>query len=265
MEMEEFYKFALEVAYKAGEEIMHFFSKPHQISYKGDINLVTEADLASERFIKESIYIKYPKHAILAEESGLKEGEKADITWIIDPLDGTTNFAHGLPWFCVSIGLEIKGEIVLGAIYNPVLKEMFSALKGQGAFLNEKPIKVSQTQELIKGLLATGFPYDIQQHPEPVMTRFHRMIMHARGVRRAGSAALDLCYVACGRFDGFWEERLHPWDTAAGMLIVQEAGGKVSDFAGNPYSIYDKEILATNGFLHENMLKVLEIDVSRRA
>lgn len=262
--MEDFYQFALEVTYKAGEEVMRFFFKPHQISYKGEINLVTEADLASERLIKEHIYTKYPQHTILAEESGLKEGERGDMRWIIDPLDGTTNFAHGLPWFCISIALEVKGEIVLGVIYNPVLKEMFSALKGHGAFLNEKPIRVSQTQELIKALLATGFPYDIQQHPEPVMTRFHQMIMHARGIRRAGSAALDLCYVACGRFDGFWEERLHPWDTAAGMLIVQEAGGKVSDFAGHPYSIYKKEILATNGFLHENMVRVLQIERNRR-
>ncbi|MCD6320086.1 MAG: inositol monophosphatase [Candidatus Desulfofervidaceae bacterium] len=262
--MEDFYQFALEVAHKAGEEVMRFFFKPHQISYKGEINLVTEADLASERLIKKSICAKYPQHAILAEESGLKGGEEIDIRWIIDPLDGTTNFAHGLPWFCVSIALEIKKEIVLGAIYSPVLKEMFSALKGHGAFLNGKPIKVSQTQKLIKALLATGFPYDVQQHPEPVMTRFHRMIMHARGIRRAGSAALDLCYVACGRFDGFWEERLHPWDTAAGVLIVQEAGGKVSDFTGRPYSIYEKEILATNGFLHENMLRVLQIDGDRR-
>jgi len=184
--------------------------------------------------------------------------ERGDIRWVIDPLDGTTNFAHGLPWFCTSLALEVEGEIVLGIVYNPVLKECFSAIKEKGAFLNQKPIRVSQTKELGKALLATGFPYDIQQNPEPVMTRFRNMIMHARGVRRAGSAALDLCYVACGRFDGFWEERLHPWDTAAGMLIVQEAGGRVSDFSNNFYSIYGKEILATNGFLHRDMLKILQ-------
>jgi myo-inositol-1(or 4)-monophosphatase len=255
--MEEIYKFAVKVAYRAGEELMKFLFRPHQIDYKGEINIVTEADLASEQLIKEAIQTQYPYHTILAEESGLKEGEKTEAKWIIDPLDGTTNFAHGLPWFCVSIALEIDGEIVLGAIYNPVLKEMFSALKGKGAFLNDKPIRVSQTKDLLRALLATGFPYDIQKRPEPVLSRFREMILRARGVRRAGSAALDLCYVACGRFDGFWEERLHPWDTAAGKLIVEEAGGKVTDFKGNKYSIYGKEILATNGFLHEDMIKVL--------
>ncbi len=254
--MEEFYHFAIDISLKAGEEILNLLPHIHEISYKGAINLVTEADLKSEAIIKKAIRKRYPNHTILAEESGLEE--RGDIRWIIDPLDGTTNFAHGLPWFCTSLALEIEGEIVLGIIYNPVLKECFSAIKEKGAFLNQKPIKVSQTKELGKALLATGFPYDIQQNPEPVMTRFRNMIMHARGVRRAGSAALDLCYVACGRFDGFWEERLQPWDTAAGMLIVQEAGGMVSDFSGNFYSIYGKEILATNGFLHKDMLKTLE-------
>ena len=254
--MEEFYHFAIDISLKAGEEILNLFPHIHEISYKGAINLVTEADLKSEAIIKKAIRKRYPNHTILAEESGLEE--RGDIRWIIDPLDGTTNFAHGLPWFCTSLALEIEGEIVLGIIYNPVLKECFSAIKEKGAFLNQKPIKVSQTKELGKALLATGFPYDIQQNPEPVMTRFRNMIMHARGVRRVGSAAMDLCYVACGRFDGFWEERLQPWDTAAGMLIVQEAGGMVSDFSGNFYSIYGKEILATNGFLHKDMLKTLE-------
>jgi len=254
--MEEFYHFAIDISLKAGEEILNLFPHIHEISYKGAINLVTEADLKSEGIIKEAIRSRYPNHTILAEESGLEE--RGDIRWIIDPLDGTTNFAHGLPWFCTSLALEIEGEIVLGIIYNPVLKECFSAIKEKGTFLNQKPIKVSQTKELGKALLATGFPYDIQQSPEPVMTRFRNMIMHARGVRRAGSAAIDLCYVACGRFDGFWEERLYPWDTAAGMLIVQEAGGKVSDFSGNFYSIYGKEILATNGFLHKDMLRILK-------
>ena len=254
--MEEFYHFGIDISLKAGEEILNLFPRIHKISYKGVINLVTEADLKSEAIIKKAIRKRYPNHTILAEESGLEE--RGDIRWVIDPLDGTTNFAHGLPWFCTSLALEVEGEIVLGIVYNPVLKECFSAIKEKGAFLNQKPIRVSQTKELGKALLATGFPYDIQQNPEPVMTRFRNMIMHARGVRRAGSAALDLCYVACGRFDGFWEERLHPWDTAAGMLIVQEAGGRVSDFSNNFYSIYGKEILATNGFLHRDMLKILQ-------
>jgi len=254
--MKEFYHFGIDISLKAGEEILNLLPRIHEIRYKGAINLVTEADLKSEAIIKKAIRKRYPNHTILAEESGLEE--RGDIRWVIDPLDGTTNFAHGLPWFCTSLALEVEGEIVLGIVYNPVLKECFSAIKEKGAFLNQKPIRVSQTKELGKALLATGFPYDIQQNPEPVMTRFRNMIMHARGVRRAGSAALDLCYVACGRFDGFWEERLHPWDTAAGMLIVQEAGGRVSDFSNNFYSIYGKEILATNGFLHRDMLKILE-------
>ena len=254
--MKEFYHFGIDISLKAGEEILNLLPRIHEISYKGAINLVTEADLKSEAIIKKAIRKRYPNHTILAEESGLEE--RGDIRWVIDPLDGTTNFAHGLPWFCTSLALEVEGEIVLGIVYNPVLKECFSAIKEKGAFLNQKPIRVSQTKELSKALLATGFPYDIQQNPEPVMTRFRNMIMHARGVRRAGSAALDLCYVACGRFDGFWEERLHPWDTAAGMLIVQEAGGRVSDFSNNFYSIYGKEILATNGFLHRDMLKILQ-------
>ncbi|HEC68055.1 MAG TPA: inositol monophosphatase [Candidatus Desulfofervidus auxilii] len=254
--MKEFYHFGIDISLKAGEEILNLLPRIHEIRYKGAINLVTEADLKSEAIIKKAIRKRYPNHTILAEESGLEE--RGDIRWVIDPLDGTTNFAHGLPWFCTSLALEVEGEIVLGIVYNPVLKECFSAIKEKGAFLNQKPIRVSQTKELGKALLATGFPYDIQQNPEPVMTRFRNMIMHARGVRRAGSAALDLCYVACGRFDGFWEERLHPWDTAAGMLIVQEAGGRVSDFSNNFYSIYGKEILATNGFLHRDMLKILQ-------
>lgn len=254
--MKEFYHFGIDISLKAGEEILNLLPRIHEIRYKGAINLVTEADLKSEAIIKKAIRKHYPNHTILAEESGLEE--RGDIRWVIDPLDGTTNFAHGLPWFCTSLALEVEGEIVLGIVYNPVLKECFSAIKEKGAFLNQKPIRVSQTKELGKALLATGFPYDIQQNPEPVMTRFRNMIMHARGVRRAGSAALDLCYVACGRFDGFWEERLHPWDTAAGMLIVQEAGGRVSDFSNNFYSIYGKEILATNGFLHRDMLKILQ-------
>jgi myo-inositol-1(or 4)-monophosphatase len=256
IEIKAFYDLSVEMAIKAGEEILKLFPHIHEISYKGKINLITEADLKSEAIIKKIIKTKYPDHTILAEESGLEK--KGDIKWIIDPLDGTTNFAHGLPWFCTSIALEAEGEIILGVVYEPILKECFSAIKAKGAFLNKKPIKVSQTKELIKSLLATGLPYDVQQKPEPVMTRFRQMIMRTRGVRRIGSAALDLCYVGCGRFDGFWEERLYPWDTAAGVLIVQEAGGKVSDFSNRLYSIYNKEILASNSLIHKDMLKVLK-------
>lgn len=248
--------FAIEIAKRAGEVLLNLYPKTHQIQYKGDINLVTEADVKSENLLKEAIKEKYPAHTILAEESGLEDKDKK-FKWIIDPLDGTTNFAHGFPWFCVSIALEANGEIWLGVIHNPISKETFSVLKENGAFLNGRPIRVSKTKQIEKALLATGFPYNIHEEPEPVISRFNKMLKVARGIRRAGSAALDLCYVACGRFDGFWEERLHPWDTAAGLLLVEEAGGMVTDFKGNPYSIYGKEILATNGLLHKTMLEIL--------
>lgn len=254
--MKEYYIFAIEIAKKAGEILLDLYPKTHEIRYKGNINLVTEADVKSENLLKRAIKEKYPAHTILAEESGLEDRDKT-FKWIIDPLDGTTNFAHGFPWFCVSVALESNGEICLGVIHNPILKETFSVLKENGAFLNGTPIRVSKTKQIGKALLATGFPYNIHEEPEPVVRRFNKILKVARGIRRAGSAALDLCYVACGRFDGFWEERLYPWDTAAGLLLVKEAGGVVTDFKENPYSIYGKEILATNGLLHKTMLEML--------
>ncbi|MCD6256025.1 MAG: inositol monophosphatase [Deltaproteobacteria bacterium] len=256
--VEEYYTFAIEIAKKAGEILLDLYPRAHEIHYKGSINIVTEADLKSEGLIKRAIKEKYPDHNILAEESGL-EGRYEGFKWIIDPLDGTTNFAHGFPWFCVSIALEVDGEICLGVVHNPIFKETFSALKGKGAFLNDRPIKVSKNEQMLKALLATGFPYNIHEQPEPVVSRFNKVLKLARGIRRAGSAALDLCYVACGRFDGFWEERLYPWDTAAGLLLVEEAGGMVTDFKGDPYSIYEKEILATNGLIHKAMIDILKI------
>ncbi len=254
--VKEYYIFAIEIAEKAGEILLDLYPKIHEIRYKGSINLVTEADVKSENLLKQAIKEKYPAHTILAEESGLEDRDKT-FKWIIDPLDGTTNFAHGFPWFCVSVALEVNKEICLGVVHNPISKETFSVLKQNGAFLNGMPIRVSKAKQIEKALLATGFPYNIHEQPEPVVSRFNKMLKVARGIRRAGSAALDLCYVACGRFDGFWEERLYPWDTAAGLLLVKEAGGIVTDFKGNPYSIYGKEILATNGFLHKTMLEIL--------
>ena len=248
--------FAQLTAVKAGELLIKMSKNRHKISYKGRVNLVTEADLASEEFITETIKKKYPLHSILAEEEAAIENE-SEFRWIIDPLDGTTNYAHDFPFWCVSIALEFNGQIVVGAIHDPLRKEMFSAVKGGGAYLNKKKISVSTQQSLEKALLATGFPYDIGTSRENNLKYFDRFARKARGVRRAGSAALDLCYLACGRFDGFWELKLSPWDTAAGTLIVKEAGGKVTDFRGSRYSIYDKYILASNRKIHAQMMRVL--------
>lgn len=220
-------------------------------------NLVSEIDKASEAMIIGALKSRFPSHAILAEESGAAD-TTAEYRWVIDPLDGTTNFLHGLPIFCVTIGLEFRGEIVAGVVYDPNRDELFTAEQGSGAFLNGQRLAVTSTDELIRSLLVTGFPYDIADNPHHAVERFVAFLMAARGVRRLGSAALDLCYVAAGRFDGFWEVSLHPWDMAAGKLLVSEAGGRTSDFSGKPLSIYRHHILATNGRIHDAMLEVLE-------
>ena len=219
-------------------------------------NLVTEIDRESERRIIAHIRQRFPKHAILAEESGESTAE-AEFRWIIDPLDGTTNFFHGVPVFCVTIGVEKKGELVAGVVYDPNLEELFTAERGAGAFLNGKRMSVSRTTEMIQSLVVTGFPYDIAKNPDHAVERFVDLLMASGGIRRLGSAALDLSYVAAGRFDGFWEVNLNPWDMAAGVLFVQEAGGRVSDFTGAPTSIYRKQVLASNGTIHEAMVKIL--------
>ena len=250
--------FAIETARDAGRLLLEKFGTRVRIDFKGEINLVTEADLASEALIIERIKSYYPRHSILAEESGeaVVTGGDATWKWIIDPLDGTTNYAHGYPCFCVTIALEHQGEIVIGVTYDPTRNELFSAERGRGASLNNKPIRVSRTEKLGEALLVTGFPYDIKQRP-----RFERnlveLLSNSRGVRRDGSAAIDLAYVACGRFDGFWEEGLNPWDVAAGLLIVEEAGGQVSYYDGTKFSIYKPPICGTNGLIHSQMLKVL--------
>ncbi|MBA3769544.1 MAG: inositol monophosphatase [Blastocatellia bacterium] len=250
--------FAIDAARDAGRLLLEKFGTGVRIEMKGDINLVTEADLASDALIIERIKSHYPRHSILAEESGeaVVTGGDSSWKWIIDPLDGTTNYAHGYPCFCVTIALEHQGEIVIGVTYDPTRNELFSAERGRGASLNNKPIRVSKTEKLGDALLVTGFPYDIKQRP-----RFERnlieLLSNSRGVRRDGSAAIDLAYVACGRFDGFWEEGLNPWDVAAGLLIVEEAGGQVSYYDGTKFSIYEPPICATNGLIHSQMLKVL--------
>ena len=252
--------FAIQTARDAGRVLTERFGRKIEIANKSEIDLVTESDLASERLIIDRIKTYYPRHAILAEESGASEpvdGEqRSEWRWIIDPLDGTTNYAHGYPCFCVSIGLECKGRLEVGVVYDPIRDEMFTAERGQGAALNGRRIRVSPTPSLASALLCTGFPYDVRERSE-FARHFANFIMAAQGVRRDGAAALDLAYVAAGRFDGFWEEGLKPWDVAAGALIIEEAGGRVSNYADGPMNIFTPPILASNGLIHQEMMRVL--------
>lgn len=242
-------------ATEAGAKVLkEYFNGTFTISHKGTINnLVTEADKKAEEAIIAAIRETYPDHYILSEEVGeLKQN--SSYKWIIDPIDGTVNFAHGIPICCVSIGLEEDGEMIMGAVYNPLMNEFFFAQKGFGATLNDQRIQVSRKPSVANACLVTGFPYTVEGRTSPLAT-LERFIRQGLPIRRLGSAAIDLCWVACGRFDGFWEHHLNPWDSAAGYLIVQEAGGRVTDFSGNTYSPYQKQILATNGIIHEDMLK----------
>jgi len=248
--------FACHIARKAGAILLDNFTRKHRITYKGEINLITEADHLSEDFLVGAIKGEYPTHAILTEERG-NLAQDSDFRWIIDPLDGTTNYAHGYPVFSISIALEIKKEVTLGVIYQPLFEELFTAQKGKGAHLNGRALAVSPTAKLSESLLATGFPYDIRESKENNLNYFVHLAKKAQAIRRAGSAALDLAYVAAGRFDGFWELKLMPWDTAAGILLVQEAGGKVTDMRGDAYTLTSPHIVATNGKIHEEMLKAL--------
>jgi myo-inositol-1(or 4)-monophosphatase len=257
-ELEAALDFAVTVAREAGEILMDLFRDPSgAVDYKGEIDLVTRADRESEKHIVQRLRAQMPKLGILAEE-GTTVDEQLEKRWIIDPLDGTTNFAHRFPWFSISIALELRGEILAGLVFNPVLDEMFTAVKGQGAYLNGGPIRVSDTPSLDKSMLVTGFPYDIRENPWRHTDVFRAFVHTAQAVRRVGSAAIDLCYVACGRFDGFWEAKLKPWDTAAGSLVLTEAGGRLTDYQGEPYCIYLKQIVASNGLIHEQMLKVID-------
>ena len=245
-------------AVEAGaNELQRFFNGKFEISNKEGINnLVTEADHASEKAIIDVIKLAYPGHFILSEETG-EIVTDSEYKWIIDPIDGTVNFANGIPICCVSIGLEKAGQMLLGAVYNPLMNEMFFAEKGQGAFLNDKKISVSSKTEVIKTCLVTGFPYTYLDMPNGPLEVFERFIRKGIPVRRLGSAAIDLCWVAAGRFDGFYEHHLQAWDAAAGFLIVEEAGGKVTDYKGDYYSPYQPHLLATNGKIHEEMLDII--------
>lgn len=256
--MKNFLEIAKQAALASGEIQMKKLGKIEEIQFKGEINLVTEVDQACEKEIISMIHQEFPTHDILAEEGSGKRKD-SEYKWIIDPLDGTTNYAHGYPLFCTSIALECKGEIILGVVYEPNLKEMFIAEKGSGASLNGNKIQVSKVSELKKAMVATGFAYNVAKDKNNNLNHFEDFIMNAQGVRRDGVAAIDLCYTAMGRYDGFWELNLFPWDVAAGGLIVKEAGGALSDFQGNNFNIYSKEILASNQKLHSQMIKVLQM------
>jgi myo-inositol-1(or 4)-monophosphatase len=244
------------IAREAGALLIQFFHQGLKIEYKGDADLVTAADRASEALIRERIAKQFPSHDVMGEEQGLND-RGSEYRWYVDPLDGTTNFAHGFPVFAVSMALEhrsgTEGKRVAGVVYDPTRDELFAAEKGKGAQLNGKTIHVSKATQLKECLLATGFPSH-KRHKNPNIFFYHQITLRTHGVRRAGSAALDLCNVASGRFDGFWEFNLNPWDTAAGVLIVEEAGGKASRFDGSPFLLDSKETLVSNGLVHEALL-----------
>lgn len=250
-----FKKAAIDAAFESGFFIRRSVGKIKRISYKGRDNIVTDVDKKAESIIMKRLLAAFPGHAILSEEAGLHM-RPSPYKWIIDPLDGTTNFAHAFPFFCVSIALEYEGDVVLGVVFDPLREELFCAEAGKGAFLNNERIAVSGVKKMDQGFVSTGFSYGNKRKDRNVKY-FKRLLMKTMAIRRAGSAALDLCYVACGRFDGYWEFDLHPWDSAAGSLIVKEAGGKVTKFDGTPHSDYEKQILATNGVIHRQMVKIL--------
>jgi len=259
MDMDYIKRIGIKAAFESGGILKSYFGNISHIRKKGAIDLVTEADTASEESIIAIIRESFPEHSILAEESGLDQCD-VDHQWIIDPLDGTVNFAHQVPIFSISIAYAFKGTPVMGIVLNPVTGELFSAVAGEGAFLNDRPIKVSNSRIVQESLLASGFPYDLLSIFDTITRRLEKCLRAAQGIRRLGSAAIDICGVACGRFDGFWEQNLHPWDTAAAMLIALEAGAVVTDFSNNPFTMDKKEILATNGNIHAEMLSLLDIE-----
>ncbi len=256
--MKELKKVLLEATHEAGGIILSYFGGSFDIDHKEGINnLVTEVDKMAEAKIIEIITKAFPEHSIIGEETG-QNIQESDYQWIIDPIDGTVNFAHGIPLCCVSIGLTYQGSVIMGAVYNPMMNEFFFAEKGKGATLNGQPIQVSKKSDFKTAFLVTGFPY---KWPEtslehPVMV-FERMVLQGLPIRRLGSAAIDLCWVACGRFDGFWEYNLSAWDVAAGYLMVLEAGGTITDFEGKIGNVFDKQTLATNGLIHKDILRVI--------
>jgi myo-inositol-1(or 4)-monophosphatase len=251
-----FLKVAVEAAQEAGRLLMDNFSSEKKIAYKGRIDLVTEMDTRSEELIVSYIKKEFPGHNILAEERERQDTD-SEFTWIIDPLDGTVNYAHSFGFFCVSIALQHKDKgVVAGVVNAPYLRECYTAASGEGACLNGDPIRVSNTDSLERAMLATGFPYDIKESRANIDC-FTRFLLESQAVRRPGSAAIDICSVAAGKFDGFWEVKLNPWDTAAGSLILREAGGIITDFKGEPFDPFKKEVLASNGKIHQQMMEVI--------
>jgi myo-inositol-1(or 4)-monophosphatase len=249
----------IQISKEAGEVIREAFGKKFLIETKGSqTNLVTEIDKKSEEIIINFVNKEFPGHAVLAEESG---GQKtsSEYLWVIDPIDGTTNFAHGLPIFAVSIGVQKNNETICGVVYDVMNNIVYSSEKGSGSFSNNKKLHVSTNDDLAKSVLVTGFPYNVSENPDYAIERFNAFVKTSRAVRRLGSASLDMCYVASGVFDGFWEVYLHPWDVCAAKLIVEEAGGIVTDFAGNKIDIYAYQFLADNKFVHEKMIEVLKV------
>ena len=261
--MNSFLDVAVETAREAGAILLAEFDRPVKISYKGEVDIVTQADKRSEEAIVSRLRAHFPKHGIVAEEGGGTESE-SPFRWHVDPLDGTTNFAHGYPCFAVSIGLEEAGEPIVGVVFQPVSGELFTAVKGGGAYLNQKKIEVSRIEKLATSLLCTGFP-SVKRSQNPNIHYYWDFTLRSHGVRRDGSAAMDLAAVACGRFEGFWEFGLHTWDVAAGILLVREAGGTVTRFDGQPYRLGDRELLASNGRVHEEMKEVAASIAERAA
>ena len=247
----------------AGTVLLEGYGRTHRPERKGRIDLVTEYDRRSERLLLEAIAQRYPGAAVLAEESGAHAGSAGvaagpgALRWILDPLDGTTNFAHNYPFFAVSIAAEVDGELTAGVVFDPVRDELFAAARGHGATLNGAPLRVSDIARVEDALIVTGFPYDVREHPERSLPQFQAFLMRAQGIRRDGSAALNLCYLAAGRFDGFWEASLSPWDVAAGALLIREAGGILTDYEGGPFHLESRRILASNGKLHGEMQAIL--------
>lgn len=243
---------AVEIAREAGALLANYYSRGVGFDLKGDFDLVTEADKASEKLVVERLHSYYPSHSVLGEEGGMRE-KRSEFCWYVDPLDGTTNFAHGFPMFNVTLGLERNGDLIAGVIYDPLRNEMYSAELGSGAYLNGRRIRVSAAAGIEHALLATGFP-SRKRHENVNVHFFHQVAMTTHGVRRAGSAALDLAYVACGRLDGFWEFGLNPWDMAAGLLICREAGGRTSDMKGGPADLHGPHVVVTNTLIHDELL-----------
>ena len=251
---------AIEAVIRAGEVQMQHFGREMRVDKKGAIDLVTEIDLQIEREFRALIADRFPDHVVLGEEFSKAEERHqiAEYSWVFDPVDGTTNFAHGLPIFCSSLALEIHGQPVAAAVYDPTRRELFTAQRGLGAWLNGEPLRVSSADTLMDSLLCTGFPYTVQQKPEELIGLFGHFLSISRAVRRLGSAALDLCYVGAGRLDGFWEQRLNPWDISAGALIVQEAGGMTTTVAGEAFNSRLGNIVASNGRIHDQMVGAIQ-------